>query len=60
MRRNMFPTAFALSTSTRDSKAGTYHSVLVSLGKVLHFVKAGDTEDGFGMIALSELRCGFV
>lgn len=60
MHRSMFPTAFALSTSTRELKAGTYHSVLVSLGKVLHFVKAGGTVDGFGMIVLSELRCGFV
>jgi hypothetical protein len=62
MHRSRFPTAFAVSTSTHDFKAGTYHGVLVSLRNVLHFVSAGVYSRWFGrrMIALSELCCEIV
>ena len=63
MHRNTFPTVHRIEyRNTRDLKACTYHGVLVSLGNVLHFVKAGGYSGWLWcrMIALSGLCCGFV
>ncbi len=49
MHRSTHPTALTLSMNIRVLKAGTYHGILVSLGKVLHFVTdGGGTVDSVG------------